>query len=76
MDHVPHGICRLDLDGGYVITECSHGKANGHYTVFYSNGAIGMECDYIDGEQHGHETWFNEDGSIRSEADYIHGVRQ
>ena len=76
VDHVPHGMCRRDVDGGYVIAEFSHGKRNGHRTGFYPNGTIWIECDYIDGEEHGHETVFNEDGSIRMEYDYIHGVRQ
>ena len=76
MDHVPHGMCRDDVDGCYYIGEYSHGKANGHYTGFYSNGTIGIESDFIDGEQHGHVTVFNRDGSIIGESDWIHGVRQ
>jgi len=69
-------MCRLDWNDGYWIGEYSHGKANGHRTIFYSNGTIMVECDWIDGKPHGHETVFNEDGSIRWESDYIHGVRQ
>ena len=62
--------------GWYEIAEYSHGKRNGHWTQFNSNGAILNECDYIDGKQHGHRTVFNEDGSIMSESDWIHGVYQ
>ena len=76
MDHVPHGMCRLDGNGWYDIGEYSHGKENGHHTDFNPNGIISVQCDYIDGERHGHWTVFNEDGSIDEEADYIHGVLQ
>jgi len=76
VDHVPHGMCRWDEDDWYSIGEYSHGKLNGHRTLFKPNGTIWMEGDYIDGVPHGHVTWFNEDGSIYEESDYIHGVRQ
>ena len=76
VDHVPHGMCRLDGDGGYTIAEYSHGKHSGHVTDFNSNGTIFEERYYIDDKEHGHRTEFNEDGSIRSESDHIHGVQQ
>ena len=76
MDHVPHGMCRLDGNSWYAIAEFSHGIVNGHRTGFYPNGAILVECDFIDGELHGHRTEFNEDGSIDEESDWIHGVQQ
>ena len=76
VDNVPHGMCRCDMDDFYVIGEYSHGKRNGHFTGFNSNGAIWSECDFIDDKLHGHYTEFNRDGSIHEEADYIHGVQQ
>ena len=76
VDHVPHGMCRKDKYDGYWIAEYSHGKFNGHLTVFNSKGTIYSESDYIDGELHGHCTIFNEDGSIDGESDWIHGVKQ
>ena len=76
VDHVPHGMCRREGGGCYSIGEYSHGKRNGHCTIFKPKGTIEIECDYIDGKEHGHETYFNRDGSIDEESDWIHGVRQ
>ena len=58
--------------GDFPVSETNYvnGKRNGLYRLYYDNGKIQEESDYVENQKNGSSKWFNKGGKLLAEYNY------
>jgi antitoxin component YwqK of YwqJK toxin-antitoxin module len=73
----PFGLCKEIGYNGNIQTICnydSNGQLSGNYLLFWSNGMLGEQTNYLNGREHGPSYMYRMDGSISLYREFNNGV--
>jgi len=66
-----------DREGNHL--ECIHykmGKRAGNNKIFYDNGTLRIEVNYVDDNKEGFEKYYFSTGKLASEVNFVHGRKE